>query len=1088
MTDYIKKWMKIRPEEMSLFFGAVTLIFLIRCAGLVFNNFSETAFLKRFGVSWLPILYMVNPMITLFLLEKLSSIKPHLSAYKRLFYLLMGCGIISVFMWTLLFVEGRFLYPLLFVMKVQFETLLSVFFWNLGNELFNFHQSKRLFPFITIGGVLGDMGGNLLTVGFSKAVAINHLVLLYGGVLLAAAFITRYLGDRFPLQVVPKAPRSSDKETSSLFRRIAGIGPLMKKSTLVLVMVGLTFFANVVLPIMNYQFNVAVDHSFGGENSMIVFFGTFRGAMNLVSILLLFFSGRFYGKWGIPVALLFHPVNYLLVFLGFLFRFDLVSAMYARFSTNVVRTTFNQPVNNMLIGIFPDAYRAKIRPFLRGVVARAGLITGSCLILLTTTLLPPHYLSIVAIPFVFAWIATVIFLKWKYAELIIRLLASDFLDLRSTESYVVQKLYQDRRIQNKMLENFRSARGIDAFFLARLLRYLGTENLDNYILNSLKCQDSPTVVQMLPLISDTTGDRFFRVLKKMINVADEPLTLAMIRAAKPRNTKACRKFYRALEEQCRHHGVNTCISPEIRAHSAACVLMEMSEHRREMMGQWIRDTNQDHVHAGIIAVTESGDKVYVPLLDQLLGRENNDTLLPSLIRALKKLDSKDVTDRVAPFLNHSQVAVRKAALEAVELNDDDLLRRRVLLLVGDHSDDVRRLAIEKIKACPYCNGKLLFEFLYPASRKMRDGIFEILKALDIKDLDMFAFFEGEIRQACIYLAVAGTLKKLPKTLSCDLLLRHLSEIRVAHIQNGLRVASINDDSGQVRLILRSLFSQDHRRRSNALEALESTMHPRLVKHLMPFLDGTAPEDILRNQYKQLGGDAALLETGKTLDFLLHSNNWLTVRLARGILQTLPWDMMDDEIKQEKKRLSEQLSQDASNTDMLKCSTSMEAVMEGILSFQEKIVYIQKVDIFKNLAINELAAISDIAQEVSFAPNEILFYEKSFADTMYICVEGTISASRNNVDVGQFKAGDSFGMSAFLVDSKRLLTCRTTSPTRVLEIHKQEFEEMLMEYPQISFEIAKIHARMIQRLLEQIQAEDTHENLMKDFFNKDRLLN
>ena len=46
--------------------------------------------------------------------------------------------------------------------------------------------------------------------------------------------------------------------------------------------------------------------------------------------------------------------------------------------------------------------------------------------------------------------------------------------------------------------------------------------------------------------------------------------------------------------------------------------------------------------------------------------------------------------------------------------------------------------------------------------------------------------------------------------------------------------------------------------------------------------------------------------------------------------------------------------------------------------------------------------------------------------------------------------------------------------------------MLMEYPQISFEIAKIHARMIQRLLEQIQAEGTHESLMKDFFNKDNL--
>ena len=1069
---------------MGLFFGSMILIFLIRCAGLIFNNFAETAFLKRFGVSWLPVLYIVNPMITLFLLEKLSSVKHHISAYRRLYFLLMTCGIIAFFLWSLLFLDVRFLYPLLFVVKVQFETLLSVFFWNLGNELFNFHQSKRLFPLITIGGVLGDMGGNLLTIGLSKTVAINHLVLVYGTVLVIAAVMTRYLGGRFPLQVVQGKPSPVRKEKSSFLKRIAGMGPLMKKSTLVAVMVGLTFFANVVLPIMNYQFNVAVDRSFGGENAMIVFFGTFRGAMNGVSILLLLFSGRFYGRWGIPVALLFHPVNYLLVFLGFLFRFDLISAMYARFSTNVVRTTFNQPVNNMLIGIFPDAYRSRMRPFLRGVVARAGLITGSGLILLTSSVLSPHLLSIVALPFVFGWIATVIFLKWNYATLIVRLLASDFLDLRSTEAHVVRKLFREKRIQDKLLENFQSARGTDAFFHARLLHYLGVENLDDHILNSLKYQDSRTVIRLLPLISHNPGDRIFIVLKKLINVADYPLTLAMIRSVKPRNTAACREFYQALEQACRRHGVTTCVSPEISAHLAACMLMQMSEHRPELVVQWLHDSDLDHVHAAIIASAESGESSYVPLLNHLLARADHEQLLPALIRALHKLDPVDVTDRVALFLTHPHVEVRRAALEAVQMGSDDALRRRVLSLVGDHTDDVRQLAIEKIKACPYCNGKLLFEFLHPSSRRMREGIFEILKSLDIKDPDMFAFFEGEIRQAGICLAISETLKTSTKSLSCDLLLRHLDEIRTAHIQTGLRVASINDDSGQVRLILRSLFSQDQRRRANALEVMENTMHPRLASRLIPFLDGTPPEDVLKNHHKKLGLPALVFNVEKALDFLLHSSNWLTVRLTRGILQTLPG--RDDGVK-EKKAPDSQLVHGSTGDPNPEPFTTSETAMESTLSFQEKIVYIQKVDIFRNLSINELAAISDIAQEVTFAPGEIVFHEKSFADTMYICVKGELAASRNNVDVGQFKAGDSFGMSAFLVDSKRLLTCRATTSVRLLEIHKQEFEEMLMEYPQISFEIAKIHARMIQRLLEQLKEGETHERLMKDFFNKDDLM-
>jgi CRP-like cAMP-binding protein len=266
--------------------------------------------------------------------------------------------------------------------------------------------------------------------------------------------------------------------------------------------------------------------------------------------------------------------------------------------------------------------------------------------------------------------------------------------------------------------------------------------------------------------------------------------------------------------------------------------------------------------------------------------------------------------------------------------------------------------------------------------------------------------------------------------------------------------------------------------------MENTMHPRLAGRLIPFLDGTPPEDVLRHHYKKLGGPAFVFNADKALDFLLHSSNWLTVRLTRGILQAL--SQMDDEEK-EKNNLNDQLFHGSAGDHIPEHTTTSEAAMDPTLSFQEKIVYIQKVDIFKNLSINELAAISDIAQEVTFAPGDIVFHEKSFADTMYICVKGELAASRNNVDVGQFKAGDSFGMSAFLVDSKRLLTCRATTSVRLLEIHKQEFEEMLMEYPQISFQIAKIHARMIQRLLEQLREGGTHERLMKDFFNKDDLM-
>ncbi|MEA2059071.1 MAG: cyclic nucleotide-binding domain-containing protein [Thermodesulfobacteriota bacterium] len=159
-------------------------------------------------------------------------------------------------------------------------------------------------------------------------------------------------------------------------------------------------------------------------------------------------------------------------------------------------------------------------------------------------------------------------------------------------------------------------------------------------------------------------------------------------------------------------------------------------------------------------------------------------------------------------------------------------------------------------------------------------------------------------------------------------------------------------------------------------------------------------------------------------------------------------------------------------------------MEEKLSLYEKIVHIHKVDIFKTLDINELAAIAGISEEMVYPEAKTFFFEGDVSETMYIAVTGQLKVSRNNTELGRFTSGDSFGLSAFLLDDKRLVTCTTLEETRLLVIHKREFEEMLMEYPQISLELARIQAKMLQRLLDRIDSsKDTKGYALGDFFNR-----
>ncbi len=58
-----------------------------------------------------------------------------------------------------------------------------------------------------------------------------------------------------------------------------------------------------------------------------------------------------------------------------------------------------------------DCSRAMVRPFLRGTVVRVGLFLGSGIILMSSNYFHPRYLSLVALPFVLAWVTAPFILK-----------------------------------------------------------------------------------------------------------------------------------------------------------------------------------------------------------------------------------------------------------------------------------------------------------------------------------------------------------------------------------------------------------------------------------------------------------------------------------------------------------------------------------------------------------------------------------------------------------------------------------------------------------------------------------------------------
>ncbi|HSO18352.1 MAG TPA: Npt1/Npt2 family nucleotide transporter, partial [Desulfosarcina sp.] len=410
----IGRWLNVHEEEIGLFAWTVVLLFLVRSSGIFLNNYAETAFLKRYGVEYMPLVNMVNAVLTFFVMGIMTGFMTRMPGARLLAHLFVFCGLSIAGMRAVIPLGLDLIYPALFMLKSQYEVLLALLFWNLANDLYNTRQSKRLFPLLTAGGVVGQILGSFATPVVAHWLHLDNLLLVYTATALAGAWVVQAMGRRYPTLLFQQSQGSEQKDRPSMVDEFKTVLPMMKSSILVKILVVLTFMPNVVIPIMNYQFNYAVNEQFATEAGLIEFFGYFRGVLNIVSLVILLFVGKLYDRFGLAVALMFHPFNYLLVFLIFLFRFDAVAAMYARMSSNIIRTTINIPATAVVTGLFPESYRAMIRPFLRGTVVRIGLFLGSGMILASDALFHPRYLSLVAMPFVLVWMVTPFVLKRRY--------------------------------------------------------------------------------------------------------------------------------------------------------------------------------------------------------------------------------------------------------------------------------------------------------------------------------------------------------------------------------------------------------------------------------------------------------------------------------------------------------------------------------------------------------------------------------------------------------------------------------------------------------------------------------------------------
>ena len=119
----------------------------------------------------------------------------------------------------------------------------------------------------------------------------------------------------------------------------------------------------------------------------------------------------------------------------------------------------------------------------------------------------------------------------------------------------------------------------------------------------------------------------------------------------------------------------------------------------------------------------------------------------------------------------------------------------------------------------------------------------------------------------------------------------------------------------------------------------------------------------------------------------------------------------------------------------------------MISTVEKVLFLKSIDLFSQIPGEDLARVALIASEVDFEPGEAL-------------MTGEVEVLKGHSEVAGLGPKECVGEMAILDSEPRSATVRARTPTRALQVEREDFYDLLNERIDIARGIVKVLCRRL----------------------------
>ena len=338
--------------------------------------------------------------------------------------LVTGCAIVfimgSLIFWYLFNYElGNWVYFAYYIYVDIYNSVMVVLFWSFANDITPPDQARRIYGFVGAGGILGGLVGSALTGWTVQFIGANNLLLVCSGMLTTIVIFSWMLMHQCSLPV----PTINRKQPPiSWEAAIAGARITLRSPYLIGIAVIVSCY-EFVSTIVDYQFSFAVAKLFVQEEALAAFLGKIgSGTVVLAIFIQVIFTTFILRRYGPKLGLLILPVIMglgSLFFLAFPF-FAFAAVLFA--SDNSLHYSVNQTSKEVLYTPTDEATKYQAKAFIDMFLSRLSKGFSSLIILICNLFLIPfgfqnHYLAILSLIIIIAWVVMVYFAGSRFFEL-----------------------------------------------------------------------------------------------------------------------------------------------------------------------------------------------------------------------------------------------------------------------------------------------------------------------------------------------------------------------------------------------------------------------------------------------------------------------------------------------------------------------------------------------------------------------------------------------------------------------------------------------------------------------------------------------